>query len=129
MLKIFIARESGTTLIETVVALAVLGLTAVAFVGSLASAVNADIIADKQATAESLARSQLEWVKDADYVPEATTYSAAPVPSSDDYVDYSVTITAEPLGGDDDEGIQKVTVEVAYKGEAVLTVEEYKVDR
>ncbi len=60
--------ESGVTLIETLVALAVLGLIAVVFLSGLATAARATLIADEQATAESLARSEIEYVKSQDYI-------------------------------------------------------------
>ena len=63
MLSIFTCRESGVTLIETLVALAILAVVAVAFVSGLATASKATIIANEQSTAESLARSQLESIK------------------------------------------------------------------
>jgi len=66
----FACDESGTTLIETLVALALLGAIGVAFLSGLATTSRATIIADEQTTAESLARSQIEWAKKVDYVYE-----------------------------------------------------------
>ena len=72
MPSMFACRESGITLIETVVALAILGAIAVIFLSGLATASKAAFIADEQATAESLAQSQMEWIKNASYVYSAT---------------------------------------------------------
>ena len=127
-LKMFARRESGYTLLETVVALAILGIIAVAFLYGLTTTSRTVSIADEQATAESLARSQMEWVKNTSYSYNATGYSVAPVPSAKDYLDYSANITAEPLH-DPDDGIQKITVTVARTGEIVFQLEGYKVDR
>ena len=121
-------NESGVTLLETLVALAILGLVAVAFLNGLTTAAQATIIADKQATAESLVRSQMEYVKTLNYEPDVTEYPLAPIP--DEYEDegYSATIVVEPLHEPDD-GIQKITVIVNHRDKEVLRVEDYKVDR
>jgi len=121
-------NETGVILIETVVALAILGLIVVAFTGGLGTAAKATIIADERATAESLARSQMEYVRSLDYIYDATQYSPAPIPSGEDYSGYSVMIDAEPLH-DTDDGIQKITVTIKHYDKPVITLEGYKVDR
>ena len=128
MLRILTCRDSGATLLETVVALAVLGTIAVTFLSGLVTTSKAAFIADEQTTAESLAQSQMEWAKNASYSYNATGYSPAPIPSGKDYINYSANITAEPLH-DPDDGIQKITVAVNHFGEKVITLEGYKVDR
>ncbi len=128
MLRIFTCRESGVTLLETVVALAILGTIAVAFLGGLVTTSKAAFIADERATAESLAQSQMEWAQSANYTDNASQYSLAPLPTGKDYINYSVNITAEPLH-DPDDGIQKITVTVKHSGEQVFTLDGYKVDR
>jgi len=120
----FRGAERGTTLVETLVAVALLGIIACAFFGSLNTAARATLIADERTTAESLARSQLEHIKTLDFVDGATQYDA-PVPSGEDYINYSANITAEPL----DDHIQKITVTVKHNDKEVVTLESYKVDR
>ena len=120
--------ESGMAFLEVLIALALLGIIAVAFLSGLATGARATVIADKQTTAESLARSQIEWVKEASYVDEASDYTPAPVPADEDYTGYSVTITAEPLNSPDD-GIQKITVTVNHYDKELVQLESYKVDR
>jgi len=124
----FTGRESGVTFIETVVALAILGLIAVAFLNGLTTNFKSVFIADEHTTAESLAQSQMEWVKNASYSYNATTYSSAPIPSGKDYLNYSTLITAEPLRSPDD-GIQKITVTIKRSDKGVTILEGYKVDR
>lgn len=128
MLSIFTGRESGVTLIETVVALAILGVIAVAFLNGLNNIYKSAFITDEQSTAESLALSQMEWVKNVDYVYNAAEYSPAPIPSSKDYINYSATIDVEPLY-DPDGGIQKITVTVKRSDKGIIKLEGYKVDR
>ena len=128
MLSIFNDRESGVAFLETVVALAILGVIAVTFLNGLTTASKSTFIADEQTTAASLAQSQLEWVKNADYSYNATAYSPAPIPVGKDYINYSVVIAASPLY-DPDDGIQKITVTVKHSDKGVIKLEGYKVDR
>jgi len=122
----FGGKEKGMTMIEALMALALLGLIAAAFLGSLGTAARATLIADEQTTAESLARSQLEHVKTLDYVDgDGAQYAAATVPPGEDYIGYSANITAEPLH----DHIQKITVIVNHNNKEVVTLEGYKVDR
>ena len=122
------SRESGATLVEVIVALAILGTIAVCFLSGLATTSKAAYIIDERATAESLAQSQMEWAQNASYSYGATVYSPMPIPGSKDYINYSVSITAAPLNSPDD-GIQKITVTVVRSDEGVITLESYKVDR
>ncbi len=120
--------ETGIALLETLVALAVLGATAVVFLGGLLTTTKVMSQTDEQSTAASLAQRQIEWVKAATYVYGASEYSLAPMPDSSDYLNYSVTVTAEPLRTPDD-GIQRITVSVIRSGEPVFRLQSYKVDR
>ncbi|MFC1991405.1 hypothetical protein ACFLVC_01560 [Chloroflexota bacterium] len=126
--RAFIRGESGISLIETAVALLVLGTVAVIFLSGLFISTKAAFLTDEQATAESLARSQMEWSQAANYTADATQYSPAPIPDGKDYIDYSANITAESLNNPDD-GIQKITVTINRFGEEVIRLESYKVYR
>ena len=136
-------NEKGFSLIEVMIAIALLGIIGVAFLGALATASTALSIADERATAESLARSQMEDIKEQPYiyydVAEHEDYDPIPAPS-----DYTIEVTAVPFdpdtgvpysktGGvfDHDEGIQKITVTVRHleKPDAIITLVGYKVDR
>lgn len=127
-LRKFISTESGTTLVESLVALALLGTTGVALLRGLATTSRAAIITDEQSVADSLAQSQMEWVKKASYINGATAYSPGPFPAGDNYTGYSVNITAAPLRVPDD-GIQGITVTVTHDAKDVIRLKGYKVDR
>jgi len=119
--------ESGTTLLETVVALAIVSTVAVTFLGGLATTSKATIIANERATAESLAHSQLEYVKKYDYQYGASEYPVDPsltIPEN-----WSVLPPVVELVHGTDDGIQKVTVTIEHDSEAVFVMEGYKVDR
>ena len=118
--------NKGFAFIETIVALALLGIVAVFFLGSIGTATKASIVNDEQATAESLARSEVEYIKTYSYQYSATEYPIDPaldIPSG-----WSVNTTVEALHGTDD-GIQKVMITVQRAGEEKLSALTYKVDR
>ena len=141
--KAFQGSSRGFTLVEVVIAIALIGIIAVAVLSALSTASISLIIADKRATAESLARSQMEYVKNQDYI----DYSES---GHEDYdvicvvimvcpEDYTVEVVAEPIDPDTyqpynedagvfdyDDGIQKITVIVSYDSEVVITMEGYK---
>ena len=139
--NIFGGNEAGVSLIEAVIALALLGLIAASFLGGLATGSKGTVTADEQATAESLVRSEMEYVKSQAYI----DYSANPHDVYSDVApptDYSINLTAEPFdqatgiaygqtGGiyDQDDGIQKITVTAKRNGNSLLTIADYKVDR
>ncbi len=113
-------------LLEILVALAVLGAAGVAFISALGTVSKATAIADERALAESLVRSQLEYVVNHVYQAVPTTYPADPaltIPAG-----WTITSTAALVHVTDD-GIQKVTVQVTHLDKAVLSVETYKVNR
>ena len=125
-------NETGLSLIETLVALAILGSIAVVFLSGLATAAKATLIADKRATAESLARSAMEDVKNQSYInyddPGHVNYVFIMPP---DDPNYEVEISADRIDEDTGQaqGIQKITVTVNRDDKSVLTVEDYRVDR
>jgi len=128
LIRIFFRRESGITFLETVIALAILGAVSVSFLNGLTTASKSVFITDEHSTAESLAESQMEWVKKATYSYNATTYPAAPIPDGKDFHQYSANVVASPLRTPDD-GIQKITIIIQRSGNNVFSLEGYKVDR
>ena len=114
-------------LIETLVALAILGIVAAVFLSGMATAARANLITDEQGTADSIARSQMEYVKTVSYADNATAYTPAPIPSYGDYANYSVDISAQALNNPDD-GIQKITVTVSHESRELISLEGYKVN-
>ena len=144
-------NEKGFSLIEVGIAIALLGIIAVAFLSGVATASKAMIIADERATAESLARSEMEDVKSCDY--ETYVVDALPLSYTKDgelsvtHPGYFIWVDAFPIdpdtgqllvnpdtgefliAGDTDKGIQKITVTVSHHSKEVITLENYKVDR
>ena len=134
-------NEKGFTLIEVIIAVALLGVIAIAFLSALGTASLAMFIADERATAESLARSEMEYVKSANYTYNGWSYELPTTAPSWDvshalpsgYDSYTANVTTEPLNSPDD-GIQKITIVVSHLGKEIIssgnsTLENYKVDR
>ena len=124
--KAFQGSSRGFSMIEVVIAIALIGIIAVAILSSLSTASIALIIADERATAESLARSQMEYVKNQpyDFNDPQLLYEQDNVESTEP-PGYFISVSAEPLR-DPDDGIQKITVTVSRDGEVKVTLEDYK---
>ena len=121
-------NERGVTLLEVVIALGILGVIGVSFFGGLRGSTKALITADERTTAESLARTQMEWIKSQPY--SSGNYTAAPVPVA--YAGYTVRDPVVPLVITDNvtgtrSDIQKIVVAVYREGRQILTLEDYKV--
>ena len=129
--RAFQGSSRGFSLIEVAIAIALIGVLAVAIMGSLSYASTVLIITDRRATAESLAKSQMEYVKNQVYesAPNegVATYEEIPgIPDAytiwslnrdDEIVDYVVGIPWNS-GNDtavyEDNGLQKITVIICY---------------
>ena len=115
--------ETGITLVESLVAIAILGggvLTLVLAMSGGALAVQEN---DQQVTAQGLARAQLEYTKSYPYDSGATTYPIVSAPDG-----YGITVVVAAVPGADS-NIQKITASVARDGNVILTAEDYKVNR
>ena len=145
--------QRGFSLTEVVIAMAAFGIVGASIMGAL-SASNKTIISSHEATvAESLTRTVIEYVKRSPYdstnfptayydsealgevVPGAVDYATLLTLDGDPYYgNYAVDVDIERLdreadGTGDDDGIQKVTVEIKYRGKQALTTADYKVKR
>jgi prepilin-type N-terminal cleavage/methylation domain-containing protein len=119
--KAFQGRSRGFTLIEVVIAMLLLGMIGVAVLSSLSYASAVLITVDRRATAESVARNEMEYVKDNNKNPYDVTNNPPQyvIDSSIIPTGYNVTITAARLNpnNDDpnnDDGLQRITVTVNY---------------
>jgi len=118
--------QTGASLIESVVAVAILGTVIVSLLVAFSTGSVAVNAVDEQVTVENLARSQLEYTKDSPYTPAPTTYPLSPtltLPAG-----YEILAEALPVP-DTDDNIQKIRVTVSRDGEAQLVVEDFKVNR
>ena len=122
-----VKSEKGTTFIETVVALALFGIIAVVFLGTLGTATKASMVADEQATAECLVRGEVAYLNSYTYQYSVSEYPVDPslsIPSGWSMPNPTVESLRNP-----DDGIQKVTIGVLRNGDTKLSVNIYKSDR
>lgn len=113
-------RERGISLIETIVALALLGTIGVSFLSGLATASSARVTADERASAKILAESVMENFKKQGY--ESSYDFTIP----DEFTGYSSNVTVELQKNGN---IQKITVTIRHRDRDVFTLESYKVKR
>ncbi len=119
-------NQKGFSLIEVAISIGVAGLILAAITGYFQWSFGVFGMTDRKATAESLARSQMESVKQEPFNPSGE-YTIIPFSSP-----YTLDLPpAEDLG----HGLQKITVTVLYPGlnnagvTESLTLEGYKLNR
>jgi len=117
--------QRGLGLVESLVAVAILGIAVVSFVMALSTGTVAVREGNQQVVAQSLVRTQLEYVKGYPYDPEATTYPKVDTPEG-----YTISVEVGSIPeADGNTDIQKITVTISLGDENILTVEDYKVNR
>ena len=135
--------QKGFSLIEVVIAIGLLGVIAASFLGALGTASKVLFIADERATAESLARSQMEYVKKQAYNGDNVTYGTyatiTGIPQGYTIYGYNQsqpTLFAQrwdPISGNitaSETGIQRIAVTVGHGNKpAVIKLEDYKARR
>ena len=115
--------QQGLGLVETLVAVAILGTSVVAFVVSLSAGSLAVAEQDTETVAQSLAQTQMEYTKNYAFNPAASTYPTVAAPAG-----YSITVGVSPVPGTDS-NMQKITVTVLRDGSSAFLVSDYKVNR
>ena len=140
--KAFQGHSRGFTLIEVLIALALFAIIGIAFAGGLATASRAVLTADVRTRAESLARTQMESVKNEDYIDYSESGHGNYTVIEEDL--YPVQVVVEPIDPDtyesytynegdgafdQDDGIQLITVIVSHDDRQVITLVGYKIDR
>lgn len=139
-------RSRGFTLIEVVIAIALIGIVGAAILSALSTASLALIIADRRATAESIARTQMEYVKNQSSNPyefapnggEVIYVKIADIP--DGYAIWSINREDVPVedvigvpwdSGNNtaayvDAGIQRIKLVIKNDDDVIVTLEDYK---
>lgn len=125
-----IRSEKGLTLIELIIALGLLGVLVIAFLGAMAGASKAMFLADERTTAESIARAEMEYVKNLEYEHNSPQSYEKINQSVAGFSDYTITTGITELSLQ----LQKVSITVLHNGNPVytsgnFTLEGYKVDR
>jgi len=133
--------QKGFTLVEILVAIAILGVVAVAFLSALTGAYGAVIVADRHTKAESLTRTTFEYMRNLSYsVNFNDPLVALPHASPNDWhpdanygypywpsTDYKVHVTST-LHTDNISPVKEIVVVVLYRGTTVDNTTTYRSD-
>ncbi len=129
--------QRGVALLEILVGLALLGIIGVAFINGMTNTYNATGISQEKVAAESLAKSQIEYLKTQDYIHvddynpsyPATSYELITVPADLSAAGYSVNISVPEEVISELEGgfeLQSVNVTVRRNNERKLQITIYR---
>ncbi len=111
------------TLVETLVALSILGVSATAFILALSTGTIATRAQEEDAIAQGLAQAQLEQIKAEAYDPSGTAYTHLSPPAG-----YGIAVSVDSSLYSNNH-IQKIAVTISSEGNPLWTLEGYKVDR
>jgi len=137
MKLIAFADERGDSLVEILVAVAIITIVLSVFLTALSTGAFSVSVVHERVTAANLARAQLECIQHQPYIDgaapisyttacTATQLSAYPVDLSISYwYSPTETFTSNP---DYDSGMQWITITVSHNGKQVFTIEDYKVN-
>ena len=130
--KIFVGKSKGLGFVEVIIAVALLGLIAAAFLNGLSTSLNAVTISDEGSTYLALAQGQMEYIKSQEYddtnIPPQYSDNASLTPAG-----YTVEISAERLdpendGFADDDGLQQIIIVIKRQGNEVFTLVDYLIE-
>jgi len=121
-LKSINKTQAGFGLVETLVAVAILGTSVVAFVAALATGSLTVSEQESETAAQRLAMNQIEYTKNQAFNPSGI-YSLVTAPSG-----YTVVLDTGTVAGTDAD-MQMITVTVLRDGNSVFTLSGYKVNR
>ena len=131
----FARGQWGISLLETVIALGLIGLIGVALINGLTTSSKAVIISQENVAAESLAKSQVEYIKAQGYIsvinynPDTNCYDKIDIPADlagrgfDIEINPPVTIIAPDLGPFE---LQTITITIKCNDSIVLTISVYR---
>lgn len=124
--------QGGFSLIEVLLALALVSIFGLTVPSALAGANRATIFTNQQTTAESLARSQMDYIQNQPYdsVNATPVYALiTDIPSSYSIVTpMAVRLDPRGDGTSNDDGLQQINVTVRVGDEDVFTLIDYKVN-
>jgi prepilin-type N-terminal cleavage/methylation domain-containing protein len=120
-------KQRGFVLVEALVALTIVGVMSVVLLGGIATSSKATIVTGEQEIAESLVRTEIEYVKNHSYLSYPSTYPLDPnmtIPSA-----WTIPLPSTSKVHATDDGIQIVTVSAVHQGRTILTIQSFKVNR
>jgi len=111
--------EKGITLLETVIALALLGIISLAFLSGLASTSTSRALTEERVSAKIFAEAQMEHIKKQSYTDNYTLITP------DGFDGYTANVTVVDFYYN----LQKITVTVYHHDDDVYSLETFKVKR
>jgi prepilin-type N-terminal cleavage/methylation domain-containing protein len=131
------SKEGGFTLIETVVAIAIVAFIAAAILIGASTSLKATAIRQERSAAQSLAYSQLEYIQSQDYIaadaydPDDPSKSYAMIVIPEDLVAEGYSIEMDPpvnvsLPAEGSAELESIQVVVKRHGETKLKITDYK---
>lgn len=111
--------EKGFTLLETILALALMSIICVSFLSGLATTSSSRALAEERVAAKILAETQMENIKKQAYTDNYTLLSP------DGFDGYSTNVTVEDFYYN----LQKITVSIYHHDDEVFSLESFKVKR
>ena len=121
------------TLIEVLIALGIIAAVAVVFLVGMTTSSKAVMVSQEQVSGESLAKSQMEYIKSQTYdddlnhnPPQYLKLADENIPDGCDII--ITTARLNPKGDDptNDDGLQKITITITRGEKTVFTLEGYK---
>jgi prepilin-type N-terminal cleavage/methylation domain-containing protein len=119
--------EKGFSLIEVLVAMAILGVVSVGFLSSLTSSTKAAVSIDNIDTGRAIGQSQMENVKQQAFQSSGIYQTDSDL--MEGYPGYTVCIPQATTVPQRDAFIQKIVVIVSYAGKVIAQLEDCKVKR
>ncbi|MEJ2446389.1 MAG: hypothetical protein P8Y37_00385 [Anaerolineales bacterium] len=132
--RTLLKSERGATLVEELVTIAIIGLGIVILVVMITTGALGVKQVDDSVRADTLAKSQIELIKDAPYQADP---ASSPYPTISNLPGYSVAVGIEYWNassnnfqsGVRNDGLQKITVTVTSGATQITQIASYKVDR
>ena len=130
-----IKAEEGFSFIEVLIAILLISLIGLGLFAALAFSSQHTLHSDIRATAESIARSEMEYIKNLPYdgTHNPPLYTAESMVALGMNSGWTITTSFSRLdpkgdGTGNDDGIQKISVTVFNAGKSILTLGGYKLD-
>lgn len=124
--------QKGFLLIEILVGLALMGIIAVGFTNGLSTTFKGVTVSQERVTAESLAKSQIEYIKVQDYIPvadynpdyPANRYELIDIPADLVAAGYTVEITSPEAIISEVVELQRITIAIKRnaRGKFIISV-------
>jgi prepilin-type N-terminal cleavage/methylation domain-containing protein len=123
--------ERGMTLIEVLIALAILAAVAVTFLIGMTVSSKGAIVSQQNITVDSLAKSQMESIKAQPYIVVGLgNYTTIAIPQDLVNQGYNIGINVGLAPGHTtDDGLQQITVNITQNGATVLSLVSLKTNR